>query len=114
MAGRSYRHAPGGAGSRRLRDRHPEIEYLAGAYFHQDYDLEADSPMGVIRKFRTDEAPGQVQALREALRLLIDSGANEQQLAEVWLRRGAGASYDPRTDGLEFSGFLKNVVDELS
>jgi hypothetical protein len=91
----------------------PEIRYLAQCYFHQDYDLEADAPVGIIRKFRTAEAPAMVAAVRKAIRVLLDSGATEQQMAEVWLT-GAGAQYDPRGDGLMVSEWLRNVVDELS
>jgi hypothetical protein len=89
----------------------PEIEYLVAAYFHQDFDLEADSPIGVIRKFRIDESPEQVGAVCAALRFLLDSGAGEERIARVWLDR---SSYDPRGEGVTVSEWLREVVDELS
>lgn len=90
----------------------PALDYLAQCYFHQDYDLEADSPIGVIRKFRTAESGERVAALRTAVRVILDSGAPEETMAAIWLT-GAGASYDPRSDGITVSQWFRTIVAEL-
>ncbi|WP_406281786.1 contact-dependent growth inhibition system immunity protein [Nocardia sp. NBC_00881] len=66
-----------------------------------------------MRNFRIGEPPEQVEAVREAIQVLLDSGASDQQMAEVWLAR-ACASHDPRCEGLTISKWLRQVADELS
>ncbi|MEU4313887.1 contact-dependent growth inhibition system immunity protein [Nocardia sp. NPDC024068] len=88
----------------------PALDYLAGAYFHQDFDLEADSPLGVVRKFRIAESPERVEAVSAEIRVLLGSGASEDRIAEIWLH---SASYDPRRDGVAISRWLRTVLDEL-
>lgn len=87
-----------------------EFEYLGGAYFHQDFDLEADSPLGVVRKFRTQETRERVTAVCQAINTLLDSGADEDRIAEAWLHH---ASYDPRREGIAISEWLRMVIVEL-
>ncbi|MFD7239414.1 contact-dependent growth inhibition system immunity protein [Streptomyces syringium] len=97
---------------RYLTLREPRIEYLAQAYFHQDHDLEADDPIHIVDKFRQQESPDTVDALRRALEATLATGASESDLAERWLER-AGASYDPRDDGFEISAWLRVVIERL-
>ncbi|MEU8930772.1 contact-dependent growth inhibition system immunity protein [Streptomyces sp. NPDC048409] len=72
---------------------------LAGAYFHQDFDLEYDAPIEALKDCREVGSAGPVDALRAALRALLDAGTPEQKLAELWLEEGR-AYYDPRGDGM--------------
>ena len=91
----------------------PEIDYLAQAYFHPDYDLDADSPIEVIRMYRSAEAPETVAALRRSLHELLSSGLSEDALTDAWLTEAA-AQYDPRKDGLRVSEWLHQILDEIS
>ncbi len=88
------------------------IDYLAGAYFHQDYDLEAPSPDLVLVNFRDVESAGTVTETMTALSEALSSGS-EEALADLWLRR-AGASYDPRSDGVSMTDWFSRMVDVLA
>ncbi|WP_394554588.1 contact-dependent growth inhibition system immunity protein [Agromyces sp. MMS24-JH15] len=71
-----------------------EVEYLAQAYFHQDFEYEADDPIGVVRKFRDEEAATLSERLRNRLESILGDAPSESDLATLWLDQ-AGASYDP-------------------
>ncbi|KMS88039.1 MULTISPECIES: contact-dependent growth inhibition system immunity protein [Streptomyces] len=93
---------------------HTQITYLASSYFHQDYDLEADSPLGVVELFRESEEPATAQALAaEITTLLASPDATEDRLAEIWLDE-AQAAYDPRRDGVSVRDWLSQVAGALS
>lgn len=89
------------------------IRYLAQAYFHQDYDLEAETPVLVLESFRDMESTDNVDALRIAIQELISSGKSEDELAELWIEQ-ARASYDPRDDGIEMSEWFVTTLDCLT
>ncbi|WP_103502932.1 contact-dependent growth inhibition system immunity protein [Streptomyces sp. SM14] len=88
------------------------IQYLAQAYFHQDYDLEAEEPIQVLAEFRDGEPPEVVEELRDAMERVLSSGVSEEELAALWLDR-AGASYDPRHDGTEMSLWFRQMIEAL-
>ncbi|MEV5982093.1 contact-dependent growth inhibition system immunity protein [Streptomyces sp. NPDC052114] len=89
------------------------MRYLAQAYFHQDYDLEAEEPIQILTEFRQVEPPEVVEELRASLEQILASGMGEGGLAEVWLET-AGASYDPRQDGIAMSLWFHQVIDALT
>lgn len=91
----------------------PEIRYLARTYFHQDFDLDADTPTGVVQLFRAKESAEKIAALQRSIEQLLQSGQSEDQLTSLWLDE-AGAQYDPRDDGVSVSEWLRQVVHELS
>ncbi|RLU99300.1 hypothetical protein CTZ27_15260 [Streptomyces griseocarneus] len=86
--------------------------YVAQGYFHQDCDLEADEPIGVVDNFREEEDPGTVDQLRHAIESALMSGISESELAYLWLEK-AGAMYDLRDDGLEIAAWLRLMVEHL-
>ncbi|MEV5432706.1 contact-dependent growth inhibition system immunity protein [Streptomyces sp. NPDC052701] len=90
-----------------------EITRLARAYFHQDYDLEYDSPIQALEDYREVHDEETVSATREALQDLIDSGVSEEELAALWLEEGL-AYYDPRDDGISVSDWFRKMVDALT
>jgi hypothetical protein len=90
-----------------------EIGRLAGSYFHQDYDLEYETPRQALEDFRDSEPPEDVRALRDAVRELVASGRSEDELADLWLEE-AQASYDPRDDGFEMSGWFRLIQEALA
>ncbi|WP_063886349.1 contact-dependent growth inhibition system immunity protein [Streptomyces sp. NRRL S-31] len=91
---------------------YPKINYLAQAYFHQDYDLEADSPIAIVSLFREREVFEVVEALSGEIFSILASGADESRLASIWLDE-AGACYDPREDGVSIQDWLSRVGEVL-
>lgn len=89
--------------------RTPERSYLA-SYFHQDYDLEADTPLGVVENFlEASDARSTAELRRELAQLLADA-AGEAQLVQEWLGDGR-SSYDPRCDGLSMREWYRAIID---
>jgi len=70
------------------------LQYLAHLYFHQDWDLEASTPIDALRNYRREEPIENVQTLRDELMQVLAPNPDEAQLAEAWSR--AGADWDPR------------------
>ncbi|MFD7023412.1 contact-dependent growth inhibition system immunity protein [Promicromonospora sukumoe] len=89
-----------------------EIRYLASTYFHADYDLEAESPLGVVAKYSRAESDSTVYGLRREIVRVLSEGGNEDDLAAVWLKDGH-AAYDPRSDGLAFREWFTQIVAVL-
>ncbi|MEU5216499.1 contact-dependent growth inhibition system immunity protein [Streptomyces sp. NPDC020807] len=89
-----------------------KLQYLAQAYFHQDYDLETEDPIQILTEFRDSEPPELVEELRIAIERVLSSGPREEELAALWLDR-AEACYDPRQDGMEMSVWFRRMIDAL-
>ncbi|MEV8047234.1 contact-dependent growth inhibition system immunity protein [Streptomyces griseoluteus] len=64
------------------------LKDLAMAYFHQDYDLEYETPIEAVNDYKEVHPPDSVNALREAIRGLLDAGTSAQKLAELWVDDG--------------------------
>ncbi|WP_374118871.1 contact-dependent growth inhibition system immunity protein [Allokutzneria sp. A3M-2-11 16] len=88
------------------------IAYLAQGYFHQDYDLEAETPIQVVAEFRRSEPVAVVDSLRVAVRRVLIEAKSHDELIAVWLER-AQASYDPRDDGIEICDWFRMVERAL-
>ncbi|MFJ5273779.1 contact-dependent growth inhibition system immunity protein [Streptomyces sp. NPDC088358] len=88
------------------------LENLTSAYFHQDYDLEYDTPIEAVNDYREVNPPDSVNALREAIRSLLDAGTSEQKLAELWLEEG-NAYYDPRDDSMTMTDWFRTMLQAL-
>ncbi|KAB1139432.1 hypothetical protein F7R91_40050 [Streptomyces luteolifulvus] len=89
------------------------ISYLAQAYFHQDFDLDAETPLGVVEMFRDSESADTVEALRAEIVTLLESEPTEEALANVWLDE-AGAEYDPRLGGVTVRNWLRRMAETLA
>ncbi|MGK3200665.1 contact-dependent growth inhibition system immunity protein [Amycolatopsis sp. MEPSY49] len=80
--------------------------------FHQDYDLDADTPLDLI-----DDVYGglddEKQAIVAELDALFAAGMDDVVAHRIWLVEG-WASYDPARDGLTCLEWLKQVKDHLS
>jgi hypothetical protein len=85
-----------------------ELTYLARAYFHQDFDLTADSPLGVVRHFVARETAETVAALADELDAILRERRGEQAVRELWLTAGQ-ASYDPARDGLSCLAWFERI-----
>lgn len=89
-----------------------QLHLLALGYFHQDYDLEAETPLGVVEVYLDDATSGDATALRRDLQKLLAEGVSEQDRADAWLR-SARASYNPRRDGLTFREWFATIVERI-
>jgi len=65
---------------------YPQLTCLAGAYFHQDHDLGAPTPAGIIASFADAEEPGALHELAAEIRTILDSGMTEAQISDLWPR----------------------------
>ncbi len=88
------------------------LRYLARGYFHQDYQLDAEEPLGVVRDFRDSEVAETVAELRRDLEELLSSGMDEEELATLWLDT-FDAYYDPRQDGIEMTRWFRQMLNTL-
>ncbi|WP_136520615.1 contact-dependent growth inhibition system immunity protein [Cellulomonas telluris] len=89
------------------------LGYLARHYFHQDYDLEASDPAGVVRVFAQEAGDEAVGSLRREVVQLLAEARDEDELEHVWRTR-FGASYEPRRhDGLSYREWFEVVVAVL-
>ena len=84
------------------------ILYLA-SYFHQDYDLEAETPLGVVEDFLEDSDARRIAKLRSEVEKILVGTADEAQLVQAWLKDG-DASYDPRRDGLSMREWYRAII----
>ncbi|KQR10455.1 contact-dependent growth inhibition system immunity protein [Cellulomonas sp. Leaf334] len=92
--------------------REDPISYFGAAYFHQDYDLEASEPLGVVRNFAGSVNEETISSLRrEIVRLLADA-QDEDALAHRWINE-ADSYYDPRDDGISLRDWFESVVRVL-
>ncbi|MYW45549.1 hypothetical protein GT346_20015 [Streptomyces sp. SID161] len=89
------------------------IAHLALAYFHQDYDLEYDTPTEALEDYREVCSPDRVDALQEDIRSLLDARTSEKELVELWLNEGL-AHYDPRDDGMFMSDWFRAILAILN
>ncbi|MEU4172814.1 contact-dependent growth inhibition system immunity protein [Streptomyces sp. NPDC026665] len=92
---------------------HPQLTALGQAYFHQDFDMEADTPIGVVEKFRQLEAPESTAALRAEILSIVEAGLNDDDIAEIWFEE-AGACYDPRYQGLSLQDWMHRMSETLT
>lgn len=89
------------------------IAYLAKAYFHQDFDLEASTPTLVLEAFKEAESPENVAELRASFEGIISAGKSEEEIASLLLEE-AQASYDPRGDGISLSDWFRHALEVLT
>lgn len=90
-----------------------QLEHLAGAYFHQDYDLEAGSVSLVIDSFREGEGEASASELVSEIDHLLASHRSDRDLRDLWVVNW-GASYDPVDGGHDMRDWLTAVRNQLS
>ena len=87
-----------------------ELDQFFGAYFHQDWDLEANDWQGIVDNYvDEDPTPGPLLRLAEEIDDLRRS-RSEAEL-EGFLVRQVGVDYGPAP--LTYSEWLKEVADRL-
>ena len=92
---------------------HHQLMHLAQAYFHQDFDLEAATPLDVVRLFASGEPSAAVDELKSDVKSVLDSSMTEREMRELWIVE-YGASYDPLADGIEYRRWFADILDVLA
>jgi hypothetical protein len=59
------------------------VTYLARAYFHQDFDLIAPTPEGVVEEFIVHEDPATTDQLRRELEELTKGHVSEDECGRL-------------------------------
>jgi hypothetical protein len=88
------------------------LAYLARTYFHEDFDIEAESPLGVVEKFAIRERAEYSRELLGELNSLRDRGVSEEQAKRIWLDE-CGAYYEPDSDGINYVQWFEQIIDLL-
>ena len=86
-----------------------KINYLLGAYFHQDWYLDSENPDDIIRDFVNKETSETVHLLREQIDQLL---ASEHELTEDFIY-GNNGYYDPKFDGLTVRQWFERILNQL-
>jgi hypothetical protein len=88
-----------------------QLRYLAEAYFHQDYALDATTPLDLIREFRSSEPASDVAQLITDIKSFVTR--DESAMRDAWLH-DFGASYEPdRRDGMTYREWFERVLEIL-
>jgi hypothetical protein len=90
-----------------------QMQHLAQAYFHQDYDLEFADPDEAVAAFARGEGRGAVRELDSEIEALLASPLNESELVDLWVKT-LGAAYDPTVHGQTARGWLSHVRERLA
>jgi hypothetical protein len=90
-----------------------QLQHLAGAYFHQDYDLDEGSPEAFLDAFMSGEGQASVAELVSEIDRLLASPVSEAELYDLWIGDWH-ASYSPRDDGQTMRGWLAQVRKRVS
>ena len=89
-----------------------ELEYLARAYFHQDFDLDAPTAIDLVREFRQGETPEISGQLAREVEELLQTG-DESAMRHEWINE-LGAYYEPdRRSGLTYREWFEKVLEVL-
>ena len=87
---------------------------LFGAYFHQDWDIDAEDWPDVIDQFRRDHTPEYCDETASEIDRLIDEPLNNDDLYQYMWRK-LGCEYMPRPDlgGPDVREWLRRVAVAL-
>jgi hypothetical protein len=83
------------------------------AYFHQDWDLDSETPAEVTALYIRDSTHDQINLLRSAILRLIDSDFDNAEL-ERSLLRDFDCFYLPSGTGETVREWLRSIVRVLS
>jgi len=83
------------------------FEQLGGAYFHQDWPYDFETPQGVVEDFFRDE-PDAGPELLDQVEQLLAAGLTDDELGEAMQR--AGFCLDPTGLGLTNRVWLEDLA----
>jgi hypothetical protein len=90
-----------------------QLMHLARAYFHQDYDLEAPTPLEVVKLFVSAEPSAAVIELESDLREVLSLSMSEARMRSLWIDEYS-ASYDPASEGVQYRQWFSNILAILT
>ncbi|MFD0856289.1 contact-dependent growth inhibition system immunity protein [Actinomadura adrarensis] len=93
--------------------RYRELPYLAGAYFHQDYDLDADTPPGVVRYFKESETVEVRDALIREVQDLMAEGLDDDNMYRRWVHEWGSCFYPGNLD-ISWENWFQDVLEILN
>lgn len=98
-----------------MEKEYSHLDALFGAWFHQDWGVEAEDWEGVVRLFAGDNPPAVVDAAAVELRALLDKTDSDSVLAHTVFNE-LGCCYTPRPDlgGPSVRQWLEQVWAELA
>ncbi len=73
------------------------LDRFIGNWFHQDWDLEADSWQALVEKFKVISRKERVQQVYQDIRVFLKNNKNDDELNEL-LFEEFGCGYDPRPE----------------
>jgi hypothetical protein len=82
-----------------------QLEHLARAYFHQDWELDSESAVAVVDTFVTDEDPAAAAELISEIDHMLASQLTDDELHDLWIKT-LGASLDPYDSGQTMRDWL--------
>jgi hypothetical protein len=91
----------------------PQLKQLAGAYFHQDYDLEYADEDAAVRDFARGQEESAVRELAQEIDSLLAKPLSESQFGDLWVKT-LFAAYDPTADGWTYRDWFAHVRELLS
>lgn len=88
------------------------LTHFFGAYFHEDWDLEADDWQGIVEGYVRDEQPS-AELLRQLAREIdsLNAGCTETEVKGL-VTRVLGANYYPLPE-LSYREWLDQVAAQL-
>lgn len=90
-----------------------QLMHLAQAYFHQDYDLEAATPLDAVGIFIDCESQAAVDELASDIESVLNSTMTDTEIRALWVK-DYGASYDPAAEGIECRRWFTDVLYKLA
>jgi len=94
-------------------DQFPHLTQFFSSYFHQDWQLEADTPSDVVTNYRSSEPPASVEAASQELSKLLEMPIAPADL-EAFILDELGCYYDPQSENQTVREWLESVQKSLN
>lgn len=91
---------------------HELLKHFFSAYFHEDWDIEAENPKDIVAMYAADVTEDQRCAVGKAILRYIDHVEDDTELKEK-LFSELGCYYTLGADGLTARDWLKIVAAQL-
>ena len=87
------------------------LKTLAGAYFHQDFDLEAPTPDAVVENYARESSREAREGLVTEIAALLATDPSEHELEHLWNDRYYSA-FDPVDRlGMTYRDWFLHVIE---
>ena len=96
-----------------LRERFPELHTFFGGWFHQDWPIEGEDDVAVIKAFLDEVDPETVEAVRGELDRFLQLGLDEEAMQNaIWQDFACG--YHPMGVSLSMTEWIRSVRSHLT